>query len=174
MNLVIYPVLIYCLDMNKTSDDIFFMNKALLEAKKALKINEVPIGAIIVKDNKIIARGYNKREKTNSPLAHAEMIAIKKASKKLNSWRMPGCKIYVTLEPCLMCSGAIMWSRFDEVIFGASDVKGGAIVSTYRVFDNENINHHPKITSGILKEQCSQIIKDFFVRRRLENKHKPL
>lgn len=141
----------------------FFMKEAVKQAKKALKIEEVPIGCIIVKDGKIISRAYNKREQNQSSTAHAEILAIQKANKKLNSWRLDECDIYVTLEPCLMCTGAISLSRFRNVIYGAKQHK----VQDY--FFNEGLNHYPNIIGGILEEECSKIIKDFFSERR-ENK----
>ena len=142
------------------------MKEALKEAKKAELIDEVPIGCVIVKDDKIIARGHNQRETNQDPTGHAEIIAIKKASKKLNSWRLEGCDIYVTLEPCIMCSGAIIQSRISKVYYGASDPKGGALGSSINVLDAQNINHHPEVISGVLKEECSSIITNYFKAKR--------
>ena len=138
------------------------MKEALKEAKKAELIDEVPIGCVIVKDDKIIARGHNQRETKQSPIGHAEIVAINKASKKLKSWRLEGCDIYVTLEPCIMCSGAIIQSRINKVYYGASDPKGGALGSSINVLEANNINHHPKVVSGVLKEECSSIITNYF------------
>ncbi len=145
---------------------IKYMKEAIKEAKKAELLDEVPIGCVIVKDDKIIARGHNQRETKQSPIGHAEIVAITKASKKLNSWRLEGCDIYVTLEPCIMCSGAIIQSRINKVYFGASDPKGGAFGSSLNVLDAKNINHHPEIISGVLKEECSQIITNYFRAKR--------
>lgn len=142
------------------------MKEALKEAKKAELIDEVPIGCVIVKDDKIIARGHNQRETKQSPIGHAEIIAINKASKKLKSWRLEGCDIYVTLEPCIMCSGAIIQSRISKVYYGASDPKGGALGSSINVLEANNINHHPEVISGILKEVCSSIITNYFKAKR--------
>ena len=142
------------------------MKEALKEAKKAELIDEVPIGCVIVKDDKIIARGHNQRETNQSPIGHAEIIAINKASKKLKSWRLEGCDIYVTLEPCIMCSGAIIQSRISKVYYGASDPKGGALGSSINVLDANNINHHPEVISGVLKEECSSIITNYFKAKR--------
>ena len=150
--------------------EIKFMKEAIKEAKKALLIDEVPIGCVIVKDNKIIARGHNVREIKNSPIGHAEIEAINKASRKLKSWRLEGCDIYITLEPCIMCSGAIIQSRIENIYFGASDPKGGALVSSINVLDAKNINHHPKVHEGILKEECSSLISDYFKNKREEKK----
>ncbi len=147
-------------------NDAFYMNQALKEARKAYFKDEVPIGAVIVKDDKIIARGYNKRESSNDPTAHAEIVALKKACKKLGSWRIPGAKIYVTVEPCAMCAGAILWARIDEVVFGAYDEKGGALSTCFKLYDQPNLNHRPKIKSGVLINECQMIIKDFFKNKR--------
>ena len=142
------------------------MKEALKEAKKAELIDEVPIGCVIVKDDKIIARGHNQRETKQSPIGHAEIIAINKASKKLKSWRLEGCDIYVTLEPCIMCSGAIIQSRINKVYYGASDPKGGALGSSINVLEANNINHHPEVISGVLKEECYSIITNYFKAKR--------
>lgn len=146
-----------------------YMKLALKEAKKAALIDEVPVGALIVCDGKIIARAFNKRETTNDPLGHAELLAIKKASKKLNTWRLTNCELYVTLEPCAMCAGAIMWSRFKRVVYGASDPKGGAIGETFNLFNEKIVNHVPEITTGVLKNECSAIIQEFFRLKRKVN-----
>ena len=142
------------------------MKEALKEAKKAELIDEVPIGCVIVKNDKIIARGHNQRETKQSPIGHAEIVAINKAAKKLNSWRLEGCDIYVTLEPCIMCSGAIIQSRINKVYYGASDPKGGALGSSINVLEASNINHHPEVISGVLKEECSSIITNYFKAKR--------
>ena len=143
-----------------------FMREAIKEAKKAELIDEVPIGCVIVKDDKIISRGHNVRETKQSPLGHAEIIAIEKASKKLKSWRLEDCDIYVTLEPCIMCSGAIIQSRIRHVYFGAFDPKGGAFGSSINILEAKNINHHPEVSSGILIEECSSIITNYFKSKR--------
>ena len=148
--------------------EIRFMKEALKEAKKAELIDEVPIGCVIVKDDTIIARGHNVRETRKTPLGHAEIIAISKASKKLNAWRLQDCDIYITLEPCIMCSGAIIQSRIRHIYYGAKDPKGGAIESSINVLEAKNINHHPEITSGILEEECSNIISEYFKRKRMK------
>lgn len=148
--------------------EIRFMKKALKEAKKAELIDEVPIGCVIVKDDNIIARGHNVRETKKTPLGHAEIIAIDKASKKLGAWRLQDCDIYITLEPCIMCSGAIIQSRIRHIYYGAKDPKGGAIESSINVLEAKNINHHPEVTSGILEEECSNIISEYFKRKRIK------
>ena len=145
---------------------IKYMKEALKEAKKAELLDEVPIGCVIVKDDKVIARGHNIRESKKNPIGHAEIIAISKASKKLNSWRLENCDIYVTLEPCIMCSGAIIQSRIKHIYFGAFDPKGGALGSSIDVLKANNINHHPEVTSGVLQEECSSIISNYFKSKR--------
>ena len=121
---------------------------------------------LIVRNNKIIARGHNLREKTNDPTSHAEIVAIRKACKKLNSWRLEGCTIYVTIEPCAMCAGTLLWTRIDRIVFGASDPKGGALGSSFELFRVKNINHHPEITKGVLEDKCGSLISDFFKKKR--------
>lgn len=148
------------------SVDEKFMLEALKEAEKSAALDEVPVGAIIVKDNKIIARGHNLREKTNDPTSHAEIVAIRKACKKLNSWRLEGCTIYVTIEPCAMCAGTLLWTRIDRIVFGANDPKGGALGSSFELFRVKNINHHPEITKGVLEDKCGSLISDFFKKKR--------
>ena len=144
------------------------MKAALAEAKKAYLINEVPVGAVIVYNNKIIARGHNTREIKQSVLGHAEINAISKASKKIGSWRLEDCDIYVTLEPCSMCSGAIIQSRIKNLYFGAYDPKTGASGSVLNLFDYA-FNHKVNVEGGILEEECSRIIKDFFKELRQKN-----
>ena len=145
---------------------IKYMKEALKEARKAELIDEVPIGCVIVKDDKIIARGHNQRETNQSPIGHAEIIAINKASKKLKSWRLEGCDIYVTLEPCIMCSGAIIQSRINKVYYGKKKQKGGALGSSINVLEAKNINHHPEVISGVMQEECSKIITNYFKTKR--------
>ena len=148
--------------------EIRFMKEAIKEAKKAELIDEVPIGCVIVKDDKIIARGHNVRESKKTPLGHAEIIAIDKASKKLGAWRLQDCDIYITLEPCIMCAGAIIQSRIRHIYFGAKDFKGGALGSSINVLDAKDINHHPEVTSSVLEEECSNIISEYFKRKRIK------
>ena len=144
------------------------MKAALTEAKKAYMIAEVPVGAVIVYNNKIIARGHNTRETNQSVLGHAEINAIKKASKKIGSWRLEDCDIYVTLEPCPMCSGAIIQSRIKNLYFGAYDLKGGACGSVLNLFAHP-FNHKVNVTGGVMEMECSRIIKDFFKELRQKN-----
>jgi len=148
--------------------DTRFMKEALRQAKKAEAIGETPIGAVIVHDGKIIARGYNKRETKKNALMHAEVIAIDKACKKLGGWRLPKCDIYVTLEPCPMCSGAIIQARIENVYFGAYDQKSGCLGS---VCDLSGVLPHKiNYQGGILKEECEEILKRFFKNLRKKEK----
>lgn len=142
-----------------------YINEAYKQAKKSLTIDEVPVGAVIVKDNKIIARAYNKKEKTNNPLGHCEIIAIKKACKKLNSWRLIGCEMYVTLEPCLMCLGAIINARIDKVYYGVKDGR----FSTGDILNNNKFNHYP-VMECLNNERCGEILTEFFAKKRKEKK----
>jgi tRNA(adenine34) deaminase len=150
-------------DKNK---DIAFMKKAILLAKKAFKEDEVPIGAIIVKEGKIIARGSNKRNKSRDATDHAEIIAIKRACKKLGDWRLNGAVMYVTLEPCAMCAGAAVNARLDRVVFGAYDNMAGCCGSVADVPDKFKPNHTTEVTGGVLAEECSALIKEFFNKKR--------
>jgi len=148
-------------------NDEYFMNQALLQARKALVLDEVPVGAIIVKNDKIIARGHNLREKSSDPTAHAEIIAIRKACKKIKAWRLDGCRIYVTVEPCPMCAGALLWTRIDAIIYGTKDPKGGALGSSFNLFEQKNLNHHPQVIGGIMDRECGRLVSDFFKTKRI-------
>jgi len=141
------------------------MRKALLLAKKAARKDEVPVGALIVREGKIIARAYNQREIKKSPTAHAELLAIQKAAKKLGGWRLTGCTLYVTLEPCPMCAGAIVNARIQTVVFGAPDPKAGALGSVYDLAQGK-LNHTPKVISGVLQKECGDILSDYFKEKR--------
>ena len=143
-----------------------YMLEAIKEAELAKLEDEVPIGCVVVKDDQIIARAHNQREVTNNPLGHAETLAIKKASEVLNDWQLVNCDLYVTVEPCIMCGGAIIQSRIRKVIYGAPDLKGGAFGSSINILDAQNINHRPEIVKGILEEECTKIIKDYFKSKR--------
>lgn len=143
-----------------------YMKLALKEARKAQEIDEVPIGCVIVKDDKVIARGFNHRETRKMILSHAEIEAINKANKKLGAWRLEDCEIYVTIEPCIMCSGAIIQGRIKRVIYGAKDYKGGAFGSSINVLEASNINHHPEVIGGVLEEECSSLISEYFKNKR--------
>ncbi|MFV0381636.1 MAG: tRNA adenosine(34) deaminase TadA [Breznakia sp.] len=146
--------------------DIKYMKEAIKEAKKAKVKDEVPIGAVLVRDNKIVSKAHNLREKKQVSTAHAEILAIEKACKKMKTWRLEGCTLYVTLEPCAMCSGAIILSRVDRVVYGASDTKGGCIESTMQMYEQKGFNHYPSVTKGILAEDCALLLRDFFKTKR--------
>ena len=143
-----------------------YMMLAYQEARKAFKEDEVPIGCVIVKDGEIIAKAHNKKVKKDCAVFHAEIECIQKACRKLGNWNLKGCDLYVTLEPCMMCTGAIVNSRIDRIFYGCKDPKGGALVSNIRFNRIRNLNHYPEIKGGIMKEECSQILKDFFKNKR--------
>ena len=146
----------------------YWMNRAIAEAAKAEAKDEVPIGCVIVRDGKIIARGHNLRETAQDPTAHAELIAIKKAARKLGSWRLLNCTLYVTLEPCSMCMGAIILARIPAVVFGCHDPKGGAAGSLYDLSNDPRLNHSVELVPKVLENDCSRLLSDFFseLRRR--------
>ena len=144
------------------NQDEKFMKAAIREARKAEKIQEVPIGCVIVYENKIIARGYNRRNTDKNTLAHAELSAIKKASKKLGDWRLEGCTMYVTLEPCQMCAGAIVQSRMDRVVMGSMNPKAGCAGSVLNLLQISAFNHQVELVRGILEEECSTMLSEFF------------
>lgn len=143
-------------------DNERWMEAALSLAKRAAALGEVPIGAVVVRDDVIVGSGQNWRETWNDPTAHAELIAIREASRRLGAWRLSGCELYVTLEPCPMCAGAIMLSRLDTVYYGATDAKGGGVVSKLQVLQPGLWNHDPNFHGGILADECGMILKDFF------------
>ncbi len=148
-----------------------FMKAALKEAKKAYDKLEVPVGAVIVKDGKIIARAHNLKETKFDTTKHAEILAIQKASKKLNSWRLLDCEMYVTLEPCSMCAGALINSRIKKVYIGASDEKTGAVGSVFNLLDDYTFNHKVEYEKGVLQDECESILKDFFKKLRKLKKY---
>ncbi|MBU5429800.1 tRNA adenosine(34) deaminase TadA [Kineothrix sp. MSJ-39] len=153
----------------KQKTDEKFMKQALLQAKKAKELGEVPIGCVIVHDGKVIGRGYNRRNTDKSTLSHAEITAIRKASKKLNDWRLEDCVLYVTLEPCQMCAGAIVQARVKEVVIGAMNPKAGCAGSILNLFTMKQFNHQVQTTYGVCEAECSRILKQFFagLRKRL-------
>ena len=148
------------------------MKEALKEAAKAEEIGEVPIGAVIVKDGKVIAKGYNRREVDHRSTAHAELIAIEEACAALEAWRLSGCTLYVTLEPCPMCAGAIIQARLDRVVFGASDPKAGCCGSLMNLLQEDRFNHQTEITSGCMEKECGERLSSFF--RALRQKKKQM
>ena len=149
---------------------IKYMKAAMVQAKKAYQLGEVPIGCVIVHEGKIIARGYNRRNTDKNTLSHAELNAIRKASKKLGDWRLEGCTMYVTLEPCQMCSGALVQSRIDEVVIGCMNAKAGCAGSVMNLLQVDGFNHQVKIIQGVLEEECSSMLSEFF--RKLREKKK--
>lgn len=147
-----------------------FMQMAIEEAKKAREIDEVPIGAVIVYNNEVIATGFNLRETTQTTLSHAELLAIQEANKKIGSWRLEDCTLYVTLEPCPMCAGAIVQSRIKRVVFGASDPKAGCGGTLMNLLEDERFNHQAELTCGVLETKCSALLTDFFKELRKKRK----
>lgn len=144
------------------SDDERFMKAAIAQAKKAERINEVPIGCVIVYDGQIIARGYNRRNTDHNTLSHAELNAIRKASRVMGDWRLEGCTMYVTLEPCQMCSGALVQSRIDKVVIGAMNPKAGCAGSVMNILQADGFNHKVETVSGVLGDECSEMMSSFF------------
>ena len=151
-----------------------FMKEAIRQARKAEALNEVPIGCVIVCGGKIIARGYNRRNTDKNTLSHAELNASRKASKKLGDWRLEGCTMYVTLEPCQMCAGALVQSRIDEVVIGCMNPKAGCAGSVMNILQSEQFNHQVKITRGVLEEECSAMLSGFFRKLREQKKQEKL
>jgi tRNA(adenine34) deaminase len=153
-----------------SEDSYRYMYAALQEAQKAFDDDEVPVGAVVVHKNRIIGRGYNQAEKLKDATAHAEMIAITSASNNLQNWRLNECSIYVTLEPCIMCTGALLSSRINELFYAASDIKFGACGSIHNLAENSKTNHTIKVYSGILAKESEELLKTFFNKKRLNTK----
>ena len=151
-----------------TETDEFFMVEAIKAAQIAEENGDVPIGAVIVYQNKIIARGWNQREQLQDPTAHAEMIALTQASEYMGTWRLNDCSIYVTLEPCCMCAGALVLSRMKKLVYACDDPKTGAVSSLYNIVQDERLNHKVEVVKGVLAEPCSLMLSEFFRRRRQE------
>lgn len=151
-------------------EDIKYMEEALKEAKKALAFDETPIGAVITMEGEVIARGYNRRNTDKNPLAHAEMIAINEAAKKVGDWRLEDCTLYVTLEPCPMCAGAIVQARIPKIVFGTPSPKAGFAGSIMNILQLEALNHQVDIVQGVMEEACSQILKVYFQNMRKMHK----
>jgi tRNA(adenine34) deaminase len=152
--------------MSSIESDLAFMNEALALAREAGALGEVPVGAVVVCDGEIVGRGYNRPIMANDPTAHAEVMALRAAGQTLGNYRMPGCTLYVTLEPCAMCSGAIQHARIARVVFGARDPKTGACGSVTDLFAEARLNHHATVESGLLEAQCGRLLSDFFAARR--------
>jgi tRNA(adenine34) deaminase len=148
-------------------NDAIFMQQAISQAHNAWALGEVPVGALVVKDGEIIATGFNQPIGTHDPTAHAEIMALRAAAEILGNYRLPGCKLYVTLEPCAMCAGAMMHARLSRVVYGAPDPKTGACGSIVDLFAQQKLNHHTKVTPGVLAQECGTLLREFFAERRL-------
>jgi tRNA(adenine34) deaminase len=148
----------------KTHD--FWMEKALRLARKAAERGEVPVGAVLVRGEQLISKASNRREQWHTPLGHAELIALQRASQKLEAWRLIDCTLYVTLEPCVMCAGALVQARVSRVIYGAHDPKGGGVQSLFQIGSDPRLNHRFELIGGVMEQECSQLLKDFFTLRR--------
>ena len=157
--------------MDNPKDDERYMGVAIESAKIAEDNGDVPIGAVIVREGRIIAKAYNQREQLQDPTAHAEIIALTQAASAVENWHLEGCTIYVTLEPCCMCAGALVLSRMDRLVFGCRDPKAGACGSLYNIVADERLNHRLEVTAGVLEGECSELLQGFFARRRIENKN---
>jgi tRNA(adenine34) deaminase len=146
-------------------DDELFMRAAVREARRAAARGEVPVGAVVVRDGLILSRGSNRPVRSSDPTAHAEIVALRSAARKSGNYRLPGCDLYVTMEPCAMCVGAVVQARIRRLVYGAADPKAGAIRSLF-VFPFEKANHHPAVRAGVLAEECGALVREFFHRRR--------
>ncbi|HWP58525.1 MAG TPA: tRNA adenosine(34) deaminase TadA [Candidatus Acidoferrales bacterium] len=142
--------------------DLSFMLEALEQAQEAARAGEIPVGAVIVRGGAVIARGRNRREALQDPTAHAEMLALREAARGLNSWRLNECALYVTLEPCIMCVGAILQARIQRLVFGPPDPKAGAVMSLYRLCEDARLNHRVEVVGGVLAQECGEILANFF------------
>lgn len=146
--------------------DLIFMRQALDQARNAWALGEVPVGALVVKDGEVIATGFNQPIGTHDPTAHAEIMALRAAATILGNYRLPGCELYVTLEPCAMCSGAMIHARLARVIYGAADPKTGVCGSVVNLFEQNQLNHHTQVTGGVLADECGNVLREFFAERR--------
>jgi tRNA(adenine34) deaminase len=154
------------LALNLSQSDSEFMSLALLQAKRAYGLGEVPVGAVIVRGERVISKGHNLTGSENDPTAHAEVIAIRRAAQKLKDWRLVDCTLYTTLEPCSMCAGALVLSRIERLVFGATDPKSGMVGSLGNLVCDERLNHRMEVTSGILEQESSELLKGYFKERR--------
>lgn len=158
------------MQIDKNRRDEFYMKEALKQAKRAYRLGEVPIGCVVVCNDEIVGRGYNRRNTDKCTLNHAEITAIKRASKKTGDWRLEGCTLYVTLEPCQMCAGACVQARFDRVVIGAMNPKAGCAGSILNILQMQEFNHQVEIERGVLEEECSELLTKFFKELRVKNK----
>jgi tRNA(adenine34) deaminase len=150
----------------RAMDDLALMRIALDEARVAVAHNDVPIGCVVARDGEVLARARNRRELDRDPTAHAEILALRAAADQLGTWRLEGCSIYVTLEPCAMCAGAMVLARIDRLVYGATDPKAGAVRSLYNVADDARLNHRIEVTAGVLEEECGAVLREFFAAKR--------
>jgi tRNA(adenine34) deaminase len=157
--------------MSDNEENQQYMRVAIDQAEIARENGDVPVGAVIVHNGQITAKAYNQRQQLNDPTAHAEIIALTQAAAAVGNWRLEGCTIYVTLEPCPMCAGALVLARIDRLVYGCNDPKAGACGSLYNIVQDERLNHRLKVTSGVLEKECRQQLQEFFTNRRIENKH---
>lgn len=157
--------------LTHTSDE-YFMDLALREARRAALRGEVPVGAVIVIEGRIVGRGYNRSITAHDPSGHAEMVALRAAGRRLKAYRLTGSKLYVTIEPCPMCAGALVWARVAEVVFGASDPKAGACGSVMNVARHRKLNHRIRVTGGVREDECRRLIQDFFKQTRIQKRNK--
>ncbi len=158
------------LDATSSESDIRFMREALALAAQAAQAGEVPVGAVVVKDGEIVGRGYNAPISRHDPSAHAEMVALRDAAQHIGNYRLVGCELFVTLEPCVMCVGAMFHARIARVVFGAHDPKTGAAGSVFNLFAETRLNHHARTHGGVLAEECGKVLSDFFAMRRAQQK----
>jgi tRNA(adenine34) deaminase len=154
--------------MSDVSADERFMREALAQAQRAADLGEVPVGAVVVRDGEVIGRGHNHPIGLHDPTSHAEIMALRQAARAVENYRLPGCTLYVTLEPCVMCVGAMLHARLDRVVFGASDPKTGAVGGAINFTDNQQLNHQTEFMGGVLADQCGAVLKAFFSERRME------
>ena len=152
------------------TDDNYYMGLALEEARAAYAIGEIPIGAVLVIDGEVIASAHNRRETWHDATAHAELIVIQQACRKLDRWRLTGATLYVTIEPCPMCAGALVNSRIDRLVYGSADYKAGAVESIFNVVQNDALNHRLEVTAGVRADECAAVMKEFFRERRRKDK----
>ncbi len=151
-------------------DDIAYMRAALELARQGALAGEVPVGAVVVKDGQIVGRGYNQPISSHDPSAHAEMVAMRDAARRIGNYRLVGCELFVTLEPCVMCVGAMFHARIGRVVYGAKEPKTGAAGSVFNLFTEPRLNHHARIEGGVLAEECGRVLSDFFAMRRAQQK----
>jgi len=153
--------------MESGDRDIFFMGMAIEEALRAEESGEVPVGAVLVLGEEVLARAHNRAVSLNDPTAHAEVLAIRRAARLRKNYRLPGTTLYVTLEPCILCAGAVLQARIDRLVYGARDPKGGAVESLYRLLDDSRLNHDVRLTGGVLERECGEILSGFFRKKRI-------